>query len=455
MEPESEERIPLQALIWYSLPTLAVSFTFMLSGVYLVKYAVDVLLVPAGVMGVIYGVSRLWDAVSDPLAGYLSDRTRSAWGRRRSWLVVSVLPLGLGFWMMWSAPSDLSADGLSAWMAVAVVLYFTGTTIFSVPHESLAAEFSTDHHERTRIFGVRTGVGLLGSILGLGGMAILYAVDDERRAAGLLALGATLALALTTVAAVRRIRERADYQGRGGANLWRAVADVGRNPHAALLLFVFFIENFGTAILGVIVPFVMQYVLDMEHLTPVFIGLYFVPALLFIPVWIRLSRRYGKKRLWLFSMAMLSLAFSGLFFVREGDMLLVFVLGTLAGIGGGCGQVVGPSLQADVIDYDEYRTGERKEGAYFAVWNFVRKTAYGISTIALGLMLSAVGYEPNVEQSEATKLGLRLLFGIVPGACFLVGTLAFLRFRFDESEHAEIRRVLDERAVARARAAGA
>ncbi len=125
------------------------------------------------------------------------------------------------------------------------------------------------------------------------------------------------------------------------------------NQHDALQLLVFFIENFGTALLGLLIPFVMQYVFDMKDLTTVFIAVYFVPAILFIPVWIRLSRVFGKKRLWVFSMSMMTLAFSGLFFVGPGDWLLICALGLVAGIGGGCGQVVGPSIQADVIDYDE------------------------------------------------------------------------------------------------------
>jgi GPH family glycoside/pentoside/hexuronide:cation symporter len=439
----------------YSLPSAAVHFTFMLTGVYLLKYATDVLLVGPAVMGLLFGLSRVFDAVADPVAGWLSDRTRSRLGRRRSWLLASVPPLAAGFWMMWTPPAGLSGGALAAWMGAGLLVYYVGTTVFFVPHEALAAELSTDYHERTRIFGVRTAVGIAGSLLGLGGMALLVSAAEPRRVAGWLAAGAGAALLAFTLAAVARLRERPDYQGRGGRALHGALRDVLGNPHAALLLFVFFVENFGVAILSLLIPFVMEYVLDLKDLTAVFIALYFVPALLFIPVWIRLSRRFGKKRLWLFSMCMLTVAFCGLFFVGEGDAWLVSALGLVAGVGGGCGQVVGPSLQADVIDVDEYRTGERKEGAYFAVWNFVRKGAFGVATLLSGLLLSLVGFEPNAEQSEATRTGLRVLFSFVPGLCYLAGTLAFLRFRLDEAEHAQIRRALDARALERAGAATA
>ncbi len=447
LDPAAPQRVPLATIVFYSLPGAALGFTFMLTGVYLLKYAADVLLIAPGVMGTIYGLSRIWDAVTDPIAGYLSDRTSSRLGRRRSWLLASALPIGLGFAMIWSPPLDLTGAAQVAWMGAGVFIYFTGTTVFSVPHESLGAELSTDHHERTRVFGVKTAIGMSGSLLGLGGMALLIASDEPRRVASSLVIVAVSALLLLIVLAVARVKERPEYQGRGSKRILGAFRDVAANPHAAVLLLVFFIENFGTALLSLLIPFVMQYVLDMKDLTTVFIAIYFVPALLFIPVWIRLSRVFGKKRLWVFSMSMMTLAFCGLFFVGEGDWLLISALGLVAGVGGGCGQVVGPSIQADVIDYDEYRTGERKEGAYFAVWNFMRKSAYGIAAMLSGVMLTAVGFEPNAVQSEQARLGMRVLFSVVPGCCYLIGTLAFLRFRLGEREHAAIRRALDERSA--------
>ena len=137
----------------------------------------------------------------------------------------------------------------------------------------------------------------------------------------------------------------------------------------------------------------MEYVLEAPELTVYFILLYFVPQFALTPLWITLSRRFGKKRLWVFSMALLTVGYSGLFFVRELGTDLLYVIGPVLGIGGGCGQVVAPSIKADVVDYDEYLTGERKEGAYLAVWNFVRKAAAGVSAMLTGFVLQIVGFE--------------------------------------------------------------
>lgn len=448
MAATAGERLSLSTLVIYSLPAATVSFTFMLTGIYLVKFAAETLLVAPATIGVLFGLSRLWDAISDPIAGHLSDRTRSRMGRRRSWILASAVPVSAGFAMMWSPPIGLDGAALVAWMGLAVFAYFTATTVFSVPHESLAAELSSAYHERTRVFGVRTAIAQLGSFAALGALHLLIASDDARATASWVAAAVALAMVTTSLLAVRRVQEPPDHQARGGTSLRAAFRDVSANPHAVRLFSVFFIENFGTGSLMLLIPFVLDYVFHAESETVPFMLLYFVSALLFIPVWVVLSRRLGKKRLWLFSMATMTVGFCGLFVVDESRLWLLYVLAFVVGVGGGCGHVVGSSVQADVIDVDEFRTGERKEGAYFAVWNFVRKAGFGASTVLTGLVLGWVGFEAGAEQGEDTLLALRALFSFVPGTCYAVGTFLFLGFRLDEQEHAAVRRALDARRAA-------
>jgi len=443
----TERRVPIGTLVLYGLPAAPVWFGFMLSSVYLIKFASDVLSIAPGVMGVVYGLARLWDAVTDPVAGYLSDRTRSRLGRRRSWLLASAIPLAAGFALTWCPPVSLTGDALVIWVASGVFLFYTGTTIFTIPHESFGAELTTDHHDRTRVFAVKAAVAAIGSLLAIAGLTLFYKSDDPRRTAEILAIGFGFAVILFIGLAVARLRERPENQGRGATRLSSAFRDVLANPHAIPLLFAFFVENLGVACLAVISPFVLEYALFMGDRTPFFIGIYFVPSLLGIPFWVWMSRRIGKRRLWLFAIATLAIAFSGLAFVRPGMAWLAYLLAAVAGVGGGCGQVVGPSIQADIIDWDEHCTGQRKEGAYFAVWNFVRKSAYGLSAMGTGLMLDAVGFVPNAVQAEGTQFAMRAIFGLVPGTCYALGWLALRRMRFDQAAHAAIRRELDDRAI--------
>jgi GPH family glycoside/pentoside/hexuronide:cation symporter len=442
---EPEARLPLGTVIAYSSPVFGAGFMSFLVVLYLFKFATDVLLVAPAAIGAILAAARIWDAIADPAAGYWSDRSTARIGRRRAWVLASAIPLLVFFPMTWAPPAGLEGAALVAWLAVAVFGFFTAETVLLIPHAAWGAELSSSYHDRTRIFGVRSLVSLAGSLAALAGLYLLTTSANPRAAA----LGVALAIALATAAsigwAVARAGERPDLQGRGPQSPLAAYRDVARNPHARLLLAVFAIENLGAATLGVLVPYVMHYIIGRPELTAPILLVYFLTAIALTPTWIPLARRFGKKRLWVFSMALTAIGFTGLFFVREGDLWVLAICGLLAGTGASCGQVVGPSIQADIIDWDEHQTGERKEGVYFAAWNFVRKVGMGVIAALTGATLTLVGFVPNQAQSEQTLLAIRVLFALFPGATYVVGALLFLRFRFNEREHAEVRSDLERR----------
>src|SRR5262245_31703389 len=129
---------------------------FLLISIYLMKFATDVLGISAAIMGTILFLGRgVWDSVADPIAGYLSDRTGTRMGRRRPWLLASAIPLGVFFVLLWTPPRDESPAMAIVWMSVMVVLFYTATTVFIIPHTALGAELTDNYHDRTRIFGGR------------------------------------------------------------------------------------------------------------------------------------------------------------------------------------------------------------------------------------------------------------------------------------------------------------
>ena len=230
------------------------------------------------------------------------------------------------------------------------------------------------------------------------------------------ALTVALLVAVPTAAMIAvsalRLRERSEHQGRGGTRPFGAFADVWRNPHARLLLFVILIENLGGATISVLTPYISQYIVGTPELTVFYIGIYMLASTLTVPLWIPLASRFGKKRLWLFSMVLTAFAFGGMFFLGPGDSILISVLALVAGTAGGCGAVVSPSIQADVIDYDELQTGQRKEGAYFAAWNFVFKSATGVTLILTGWVLQLSVHPRNIFQPRSDSLAINTFLRI-------------------------------------------
>ena len=197
--------------------------------------------------------------------------------------------------------------------------------------------------------------------------------------------------------------------------------------------------------IGVLTPYVAQYVVKRAEVGPPAIAVYMLASILFVPVWLPLSRRFGKKALWMASMLLTAASFGSMIFLRENAIALLNVLAFLAGTAAGCGNMVAPSIQADVIDWDEHATGERKEGSYFAAWNFIFKVANGLTLQLTGLVLSFSGYVPNAEQTESVKFIILALYGLFPMACYVVGAAAFARFKLDEASYSAIRKELDAR----------
>ena len=186
----------------------------------------------------------------------------------------------------------------------------------------------------------------------------------------------------------------------------------------------------------------------MPEITGPMLAWYMVCSLAGVPIWVGLARRFEKRHVWMFAMAQGGIGYSLIFWVGEGGWLLMGLSSLLAGTAGAAANTIGYALKSEVIDYDEYVTGERKEGTYFAGWAFVGKLSGGVMIFAVGQTLDIAGYVGGAaEQSETVKVALVALMGGVPMVGYSIGTLLFSRFGLTEAMHREIRQELDDRAA--------
>jgi GPH family glycoside/pentoside/hexuronide:cation symporter len=196
-----------------------------------------------------------------------------------------------------------------------------------------------------------------------------------------------------------------------------------------------------------IMPFLSEYVLHTPSWTFAYILALFASAIVGVPLWLRLTPYVSKKAGLIGAMAVIGTAISALWFAREGDVWLVLAVSALGGLASAGTDVLFPSIQADAIDWDELRTGERKEGAYFAAWAFSAKGAGALASTLVGFALAAVGFVPNVEQTPEAQQGLRLLAALGPAVLYALGIALFVGFRLGEREHAEIQAALRRRSA--------
>jgi GPH family glycoside/pentoside/hexuronide:cation symporter len=432
------DRVSVSTIVVYAAPVGAVFFSSFLISTFFMKFATDYLLIAPAVAGTILLVGQGWDAINDPPIGYWSDRTRTRWGRRRPWFVASAIPLALCTVALWSPPTWLDETQIVAWTLVVFLLYRTFYSTFRVPHLALGAEISRGYHDRTRVFGgsqlVET-IGLLGATATIG---IVENAVDPRETMARISVYMAIAIVAFLLGASAYIREPESHQKPDEQGPFAVFAQVLRNPHARIILLIFLLEQAGLTLLLGTMPYFSDWVLRTPGQTAVYMGTAVLTMLVTIPVWVLLSRRYGKKEVWLVSKVLRIALLANVWVLGEGDTALFLVGCVLIGGMASCGTVIGPSIKADIIDWDEARSGGRREGAYFATWNFAQKGAGALGGWLLGVSLAAFGYDALLpDQSAQTILGIQFALAYIPLVLTSVSVALLWRFSLDERAHGE------------------
>ncbi len=436
--------------IGYAAPSLAMAGMAVPIFIYMNKFYADVVLVPLGYLALAIALARAFDALTDPMMGWLSDRTRTRWGRRRPFLFLAAPLVAAGYVALFSPPASLSEAAAGAWFAVSFLLFFLFHTVFVIPHNALGPELSLDYHERSNLFGWREGFVLVGTLMGALLPGVLETVLGDARAgySGMAMVFAALAVGLS-ILTLATVQERREYSRRSPNPFVPGVRRALRNRPFRILLGSYVVGSVTAAMPGTLVPFFITYVMRPERVvfwTTVGVAGYFLAGLVAITFWIRLAGRLGKKPVWLASIALQIISLGGAFFLGEGQIAAGAALFSLAGVGFGGQLFLTPSIQADVIDYDELHTGRRREAQYAALWALLPKLL-AIPGAAIPLsVIGALGYRPNAVQSPEVVFAIRGFFAGVPVIFASLSLLIASRFPIDERIHRAIRDGIDRHA---------
>jgi GPH family glycoside/pentoside/hexuronide:cation symporter len=348
-------------------------------------------------------------------------------------------------------PPEASKTFETIWFATFIYTLFLFWTIVAVPYESLGPEITFDYHERTSLFAWRDGMLIAGTLAAASSPALVQwafglssdAEGEKSKFFWISVIYAPLIIA-TCWWCVTSIHEVKQQASESKNNIWQGFRQVARNRPFIILLIAYTISAIGNNLPATLILYYVQYVLQSD-LADFFLLLYFATGILFLPGWIAVSRRSGKKSAWLASMAINTGAFIGVFFLGPGDAIIYGILVFLSGIGFGATLAIPSAIQADVIDYDELLSGERREGQYIGLWSIAKKLAAAVG-VGIGLsVLGLVGYTPNVEQSDQVVLALKTLYALVPSICNMIAFGIALSYPISSGLHREIRTAISQR----------
>ncbi len=370
------------------------------SGFFLLFFLTNVLGINPALAGLALLFPKLWDVVSDPIMGAISDRTRSRWGRRRPYLLFGALPFGLSFFVMFLAPGYESESARALHVALMFALGCTAFTVINVPYSSMVAEF--------RFMGIVFGTAIA--------LITLVCFWGTRRAK-------TLPVAELAPPAGEQVRIAL------------------KNRPFIMLMASYMLQSTGIGVLMAGLIYFIKHVMDLpETSMGVVFPILFGTAIVFIPVWVKIGKKLGKIRAYRIGLAIIAVMLVSTFFTQASQLTLFYVQVFLLGIGFSSFQLFPFSMLPDTIEYDEMKSGMRREGIFSGVWASGQKMAYSVGPGIMGFALALSGFSAGGPQGENVATGIRVAFCLIPAAALLLSFIPFGAYDLTEEKFEEIKR---------------
>ena len=422
--------------------------------------------------GLIFFIPKLVDAITDPLMGFISDRTVSRWGKRRPYVFIGAIISGLSYMMMWQLSAE-NTEMYNFWYFLGwSCIFFIGMTVFSVPYVAMGYEMSSDFHERTRLMAVSQWIGQWAWVIAPWFWVVLYDPDwfasatEGARYLSIWVGGVCMALALipaffctytnTEVTDDQQTAEQKTFKETMGEFVQGIVITLRNKPFQKICMATFLIFNAFNMVAG-FSWFIIVYYMNggdpgLAGKWPTLFGC--ISALctcfLVIPIVNWFAQKFGKRSAFLYSQSISVLGYCMFWwsFSPENPWLMFIPIPLYAfGIGGLF--TIMMSMTADICDMDELETGQRREGTFGAIYWWMIKFGLAFAGLASGLILSVIGFDNSVgAQTEETLTQLRFAFIGIPIAGTLTAIFVMRNYDLDEKKATEIRDELNLRAEA-------
>jgi GPH family glycoside/pentoside/hexuronide:cation symporter len=437
--PAKTDRLGLSTKIFYLFGDIGISTCLSTVAFFLLFFYADVAKVDPALVGTALLVSKLWDAVSDPMAGWLSDRTKSRFGRRKVYLYFGAIPLGVSFALLWNYPQGLTYTLTAVWLVATFLLYFTFITVTSMPYYAMTPELTRDYDERTNLTTFRMIGGTVGYMAGAAFPPFIAGLFITAKIGwGMMGVmfGAFAALCLLITAF--GVKRREELEGMPSElPAFKSIITCFKNRPFNFLIIQGLFTGFAFMLVMSYMAFFLTYQLDMRDKIPLVMTLLLVTIGAFLFFWKWVTDKWAKGPTYALGLFIAFGATALSFFLPRGGSNWIYAIVFVAGFGFSAQWVLPWSIVPDVVEHDELMTGERREGVYYGVRGLMGKVSDALGLFVGGWVLKLFAFVPDVPQSETALLGIRLFFGPIPTLLAYLSLPLLIWFPITRKSHAE------------------
>lgn len=437
------QSLSLKTKLGFGVCDLGGNLFFTMMGFYLLIYLTDVVGLAAGLAGTALMIGKVWDAVTDPAVGYLSDRTRSKLGRRRPYMLYGSFVLFVAMIVMFTDPGISGGPWLFVWAAVAYCFLNTALTLVNIPYAALLPELTRDFDQRTVLTGYRMTFAVIGTFIGAGLVLPIAGAFGSERLGWSMMGGITGAIMLVTaLLTVIAIREPVHAEPPERVNLFKTYGEALRSKPFMLALVPWILHMAGVTVIQGALLYYFRYIYGRESMFQIALVILLTSSIVCIPIWVAISKRIGKKLSYNIGMSIFA-AVVILFFIfgHRAGVPFAFVTMAVAGTGFATHYVMPHAILPDVVEYDYAENAIRREGVFYGLWTFSSKLGQAIAMAVNGWVLGAFGYVALEQQTDLAKVGIRLLVGPVPALFFIAGVFVL---SFYPINHAFYQRIVEK-----------
>jgi GPH family glycoside/pentoside/hexuronide:cation symporter len=455
-------KVPFRYKVAFGVGMLANQMFPAVLGIFMVVLVQD-LGFPGWMWGVLYFLPRSFDAITDPIMGFVSDNTKSRWGRRRQYVILGAIVMGISFVTMWQLYRGNGVDYNFTYFLIWSFAFYIGLTIFSVPYVAIGYEMSTDFHERTEIMAIAQWIGQWAWVIAPWFWVIMYDPEwfptAEVATRELAIWVGVICMMLAMVPGLfipSRSTLKEDYAqltfktiGSNLMELFRGFVEAFKSvPFRRLCVATFFIFNAFNTIAAFSFFIVIYYLFNGDAeaagVWPTLFGSIgaLITTFVVIPIVARMSKIMGKKRAFILSQGISIVGYVLLWFlfIPGKPYMFIFALPFFS-FGIGSLFTLMMSMTADVIDLDELNTGKRREGIFGAIYWWMVKLGFAIAGGLSGIILTAVGFNADLGvQTESAIFGLRAFYSGVPILGTMIAILVMWHYDMTEEKANEIRK---------------